>query len=168
MHTAWAKKQEVEATVMLESYDLVVITDTWWDEATIDGYRLLKRDRRGRRDGGVGLFFKKCIDFEEMSPKNSHEQIKSLWVRIGDRGNKGNLVDVYYRLPNQGEPIDKAFLLQLQETSYSQGLILLRDFNYPDICSESSTVNCRQSRRLLECMEDNFFEPDNRQRYQRG
>ncbi|KAF4803712.1 hypothetical protein TURU_013810 [Turdus rufiventris] len=162
------EEQEVEATVMLESYDLVVITDTWWDEATIDGYRLLKRDRRGRRGGGVDLFFKKCIDYEEMSPENSHEQDKSLWVRIRDRGNKGNLAGVYYRLPSQGEPIDKAFLLQLQETSYSQGLILLRDFNYPDICWESSTVSCRQSRRLLECMEDNFFEPDNRQPYQRG
>ncbi|KAK4818026.1 hypothetical protein QYF61_004150 [Mycteria americana] len=31
------------------------------------------------------------------------------------------------------------------------------DFNHPDICWKSSTASCRQSRRLLECTEDNFL-----------
>jgi len=51
-------------------------------------------------------------------------------------------------LPDQGEPTDKAFLLQLQEASCSQALVLLGDFNHPDICGKSSMVSCRQSRRL--------------------
>ena len=67
------------------------------------------------------------------------------------------MVGVYYRLPNQGEPVDEAFLLQLQEASRSQALILLGDFNHPDICWKSSTASCRQCRRLLECIEDNFL-----------
>ena len=67
------------------------------------------------------------------------------------------MVGVYYRLPNQGEPIDEAFLLQLQEASHSQALVLLGDFNHPDICWKSSMASCRQSRRLLECFEDNFL-----------
>ncbi|TRZ08196.1 hypothetical protein HGM15179_018912 [Zosterops borbonicus] len=117
-------KQELEATMLLESYDLVAITET-------------------------------C---EELSLKNSHEQVKSLWVRTRDQGNKGNLVvGVYYRPPDQGEPIDKAFLLQLQETLHLQALILLGDFNYPNICWESSMATCWQSRRLLECMDNNFL-----------
>ena len=42
-------KQE-EATMLLESYDLVAITEIWWDEshdwsAAINGYRLFRRDR---------------------------------------------------------------------------------------------------------------------------
>ena len=70
----------------------------------------------------------------QLSLKNSHEQVESLWVRITDQGNKGRLVvGVYYRPPNQGEPTDEAFLLQLQEASHSQALILLRDFNHPKI-----------------------------------
>jgi len=40
---------------------------------------------------------------------------------------------VYYRLPDQGEPADELFFLQLQEASHLQALILLRDFNQPDI-----------------------------------
>ncbi|KAK4830595.1 hypothetical protein QYF61_012021 [Mycteria americana] len=44
------KHEELEATVLLESYDLVAITESWWDEshdwsAAINGYRLFRRDR---------------------------------------------------------------------------------------------------------------------------
>ncbi|GAB0205988.1 mitochondrial enolase superfamily member 1 [Grus japonensis] len=60
-------------------------------------------------------------------------------------------------LPNQVEPIDEAFLLQLQEASPLWALILLGEFSHPDICWKSSMVSCRQSRRLLECIGDNFL-----------
>jgi len=54
------------------------------------------------------------LECEELSLKNSHQHIESLWIRIRDRGNKTNLaVGVYHRTPNQGVPIDEAFLLQL-------------------------------------------------------
>jgi len=43
-------------------------------------------------------------------------------------------VGVYYRPPDQGELTDKAFFLQLQEALHSQSLILLGDFNHPNIC----------------------------------
>ncbi|XP_064268375.1 uncharacterized protein LOC135296223 isoform X5 [Passer domesticus] len=33
----------------------------------------------------------------------------------------------------------------------------LRGFSHPDVCWESCTMSCRQSRRLLENMEDNFL-----------
>jgi len=55
------------------------------------------------------------------------------------------------------EPTDEAVFLQLQEALCSQSLVLLGDFNHPDICWKSSTVSCRQSRRFLEYTEDNFF-----------
>jgi len=45
--------------------------------------------------------------------------------------------------------------LQLQE-EYSQALILLGDFNHPDICWKSKTMSCSQSRRLLEFIESNL------------
>lgn len=76
---------------------------------------------------------KKWLDCTELSLKNSSVQVKSLSVKIRDQANKGILVvHAYYRLPHQGEDIDEAFLLQLQEASHLQTLILLGDFNYPD------------------------------------
>ena len=113
------KQEELEATVLLESFDLVAIIETWWDEwhdwsAAIDDHRPFRRDRWGRRGGGFALNIKNWIECEELSLKNSHQQFESLWVRIRDWCNQGNLVvGVYYRLPDQGEPTDKAFLLHL-------------------------------------------------------
>jgi len=50
-----------------------------------------------------------------------------------DVTNKGQLaVRGYYRLPGQREPVDE-ILLQLQDVSHSQALILMGDFNHPDI-----------------------------------
>lgn len=40
---------------------------------------------------------------------------------------------IYYRSPDQGGPVDKPFLLHLQEASHSQALILMGDFNDLDI-----------------------------------
>ena len=50
-------------------------------------YRLFRKDRQGRRGRGVALYIKKTLQSEELSLKNNHEQVESLWVRIGERGN---------------------------------------------------------------------------------
>ena len=49
-HSMGNKQEELEATVLLESYDLIAITETWWDEShdwkvAINSYRLFRRDR---------------------------------------------------------------------------------------------------------------------------
>ncbi|XP_014813222.1 PREDICTED: uncharacterized protein LOC106897227 [Calidris pugnax] len=157
------KQEELEAILLQESYDIVAITETWWDDSydwsvAINGYKLFRRDRSGRRGGGVALYVKKWLECEELLLKSSHDQVESLWVGIRDWDNKGSLVvGVYYRPPDQAEPVNDAFLLQLEEASRSQALILLGDFNHPDICWKSNTAGCRQSRKLLECLDDNFL-----------
>jgi len=72
------KQEELEATMLLESYDLIAITETWWDKShdwivAIDGYRLFRRDRQGKRGGGVALYIKKSVQCGELSLKSSHE-----------------------------------------------------------------------------------------------
>lgn len=67
------------------------------------------------------------------------------------------MVDVYYRSHDEGEPINEAFFLLLQEVSRSSALVLLGHINHPNICWESSTASCRQSRTVLQCMENNFL-----------
>ncbi|PKU40814.1 egf-like repeat and discoidin i-like domain-containing protein 3 [Limosa lapponica baueri] len=107
---------------------------------------------------GFTVYIKKWIECEELSLKNSHKQVESLWVRLRDQGNKGNLVvGVYHRQPDQGESVGKAFLLQLQETLPLQALILLGDFSHPNICWKSGRMSFRQSMRLLECINDHFL-----------
>ena len=55
------KQEELEDTVLLESYDLIALTETWWDEShdwsmAINGYRLFRRDSRGKRGGSIALY----------------------------------------------------------------------------------------------------------------
>lgn len=81
-----------------------------------------------------------------------------MWVKIRDETNKGHLVfGLYYRPPDQDEPVDEAFLHQLQEISCSQTLVLMRDFNHPYIHWQDNMTSCKQSRRLQEFVEDNFL-----------
>jgi len=74
----------------------------------------------GRVGGrGVALCVKKWIDCEELPLRNSQEQMESLWIKIRDGSNKSRTVArIYNMTPDQGEPIDKAFLLQLREESH--------------------------------------------------
>jgi len=74
-HSMGKKQEELEATTLLESYDLVAITETWWDKshdwsAAIDGYRLFRSDRRGGRSGGIALYIKKQTNFLEFKWQN--------------------------------------------------------------------------------------------------
>ena len=53
-------QEELEAIVQQENYDIVAITETWWDDshnwsAAMDGYKLFRRDNQGRRSSGVAL-----------------------------------------------------------------------------------------------------------------
>ena len=90
--------------ICLENYVLVAITETWWDEShdwhtVIEGYRLFRMDRQGRRGGRVALYVRKWIGCKELCLRNSHDQVESLWVKIRDRSSKGQLVvGVCYRL----------------------------------------------------------------------
>ena len=96
--------------------------------------------------GRVVPYVKKQIDCEELPLRNSQEGVESLWVKIRNRINKGQLVvRVHYRPPDQGESFDEAFLLQLQEALCLQALTLMGDFNHPDICWNSCMEGDRQS-----------------------
>ncbi|KAK4831611.1 hypothetical protein QYF61_018371 [Mycteria americana] len=108
------KQEELEAIVHQENYDMVAIMETWWDDshnwsAAMDGYKLFRRDRRGRRGGGVAVYVRECLD--------------SLELDDGDDG----------------------------------ALVLVGDFNLPDVCWKYNTAERKQSRRFLERVADNFL-----------
>ncbi|GAB0202630.1 hypothetical protein GRJ2_002728600 [Grus japonensis] len=155
------KQEELEAIVQQDSYDLVAITEKWWDNshdwsAAMDGYKLFRRDRQGRRGSGVALYVRECFDCIEL--KDCDDKVKCLWVRMRGKANKADiLLGVCYRPPNQDEEADEAFYKGLAEVSQSLALVLVGDFNLPDVCWKYNTAERKQSRRFLECVEDNFL-----------
>ncbi|GAB0189153.1 mitochondrial enolase superfamily member 1 [Grus japonensis] len=86
------------------------------------------------------------------------EPTESLWVRIKRRAwARDIIVGVCYRPPDQGDRADEALYRQIEAASRSQALVLMGDFNNPDICWRDNTAEHKQSRKFLECVEDNFL-----------
>ncbi|GAB0203473.1 hypothetical protein GRJ2_002812900 [Grus japonensis] len=153
------KQEELEAIVQWENYDIVAIMETRWDDlhnwsAAMDGYKLFRRDRQGRRGGGVALCVG-CFDCLELD--DGDDRVECLWVRIRGKANKADKVGVCYRPPNQDEEADEIFYKQLGEVSQSLALVLMGDFNLPDVCWKYNRAKRKQSRRFLECVEENFL-----------
>jgi len=65
------KQEELETIAQQDSYDLVTITESWWDSshdwnAVMDGYRLFRKDRPTRRGGGVALYVREQLECIEL------------------------------------------------------------------------------------------------------
>ena len=94
----------------------------------------------------------------EFCPGADERLAESLWERIKGQAIMADIVlGVCYRPPDQEEDIDEASFRQLQVTSQSQALVLMGDFNHPDVCWEDHTARHKQSRRFLKCIGHNFL-----------
>ncbi|GAB0182550.1 hypothetical protein GRJ2_000720300 [Grus japonensis] len=155
------KREELEAFAQSQCYDATGISETWWEEscdwcAVMDGYRLFRRDRQGRRCWGVGLYGTEGLDCTELSVGN--DTVGSLWVRIKGQANKGDvIVGVYYRPPSQDDATDELFFKELREASRSTALVFIGDFNLPDVNWEHHTADTSRSRSFLKHLDDNFL-----------
>ncbi|KAJ7404209.1 mitochondrial fission process protein 1 [Willisornis vidua] len=117
------------------------------------GYKLFRKDRQGRRGGGVAQYIRESLDSVEL--KVSNNKVECVWTRIKGKANKAdNLMGVSYRPSNQDDEGDELFYKQLADVSESPALILVGNFNLSDISWELNTTEKRQSRRFLECTED--------------
>ena len=120
-HSMGNKQEELEAVMKQENSDVVAITETWWDvshdwSVPIDGYKLFRRDRQGRRGGGVVLYVRDCYDCFEH--KCSEDRVECLCVRIRGKANRADVVvGVYYRPPTQDREVDEIFYRHLGEIS---------------------------------------------------
>jgi len=156
-------QEELEICVRSQDHDLIVITEMWWDSsqdwnAFMDGCVLFRKDRSIRQGGGVALYVTEQLEYIELCLRVDEEQMESLWVRIKGQAHTGDtVVGVYYRPPDQKKEADHAFYRQLKVTSQSQGLVLMGEFNHPDICWEDHTARHTQSRRFLQSIDDNFL-----------
>ncbi|RMC22044.1 hypothetical protein DUI87_02915 [Hirundo rustica rustica] len=106
------------------------------------------------KGGGVALYIRMAFDAIDIIISN--DEVECLWVRIKGKANMTNiLLGFYYGPPNQ-EEVDNLFYKQLENVSGA--LVLVGDFNLPDICWKLNTAERRQSRKFLECIEDNFLQ----------
>ena len=150
--------------MLLENHDIAANTENCWDDSMTRVWLSTATSwlgGAGKEGGeeGIAIYIRKWTECEELSLKNSHEQVKSLWVTVRDWGCKGSLViGVCYR-PHRGACWWSLLPPASGDIAIASTCPVWGDFNQPDICWKSSMANCRQSRRLLECIENNFLSP---------
>ncbi|TRZ08838.1 hypothetical protein HGM15179_018278 [Zosterops borbonicus] len=87
----------------------------------------------------VAIMEREALD--AMGIETNEDEVECLWVRIKGKANKADiLVGVCYRPPYQNEEVDYLFYKQLVDVSGSPVLVLVGDFNLPDICCKLNTA----------------------------
>jgi len=89
------KQVELEAIVQQDSYDLVAITEKWWDDshdwsAVMDGYKLFRRDKQGKRGGGVALHVRDYFDCIELD--DCDDKVECFWEKRRGKANKADIL----------------------------------------------------------------------------
>ena len=81
------KQEELELRAHSEGYDIIGVTGTWWDTSNdgriaMDGYKLFRKDRQGRRGGGVALYIKENLECIKVDYGACKCSIECLWVKV--------------------------------------------------------------------------------------
>jgi len=100
--------------------------------------------------------------FDCVNINDCDDKVECLWVKMRGKASKADiLLGVCYRQPNQDEEVDEEVdevcYKRLAEVSQSLALVLVGDFNLPDICWKYNTAERKQSRKFLECVEGNYL-----------
>ena len=104
----------------------------------------------------MALYVRDCFDCIEVDGCN--DKVECLWVKMRGKANKADtLLGVCYGPPNQDEEANEVFYKRLAEVPQLLALVLMGYFNLPYICWKCNTAERRQSRRFLQCVEDNFL-----------
>ncbi|GAB0209831.1 hypothetical protein GRJ2_003448800 [Grus japonensis] len=112
----------------LQGYDLTGITETWWD---------------GSYDWSVGMEGYRLFRKDRQGRQGGggahyvNDQLECMELHLG----------------MDEEPTES---LWIGAASHSQALVLIGDFNHPDICWRDNAAERKQSRKFLECVDDNF------------
>uniref|UniRef100_A0A803JAV9 Reverse transcriptase domain-containing protein n=1 Tax=Xenopus tropicalis TaxID=8364 RepID=A0A803JAV9_XENTR len=156
------KLGELQAIACIENYDLIGITETWWDDkcdwaANLNGYTLFRRDREIKKGGGVCLYVKS--DLKPCNKDITNENVESLWVEIsvGLKVTKKMIIGVCYKPPRIDEGDEAQLLLQMEEASKLGQVVVMGDFNYPDIDWSNGVAKSERASRFVNMLNDNFL-----------
>ena len=149
-----------------------MICETWWTDVSttnINGYSLFRKDRIGKRGGGVCIYVDESIKSYCISNADlSNENIEQIWCSV-EIGNEKILRGCYYRPGDTDvnyckeivESINTA--KKLVESKKYNGLLIGGDFNFSTIkwndeCMGFNTVESYvPSNLFLDCLHDNFL-----------
>ena len=157
------KRDEVEFYALQNDIDIMAIVESWASseimdaELAIEGFILFRRDRSRipwQRGGGLLLYVRIGLQMEELQDVNRAD-CEALWCRMMIEKGREVIVGLCYRSGSNSKEEDEAMFDAIGRMAGKQ-LILLGDFNYPEIdWDEGCTTG--EGERFLEVIQDNFM-----------
>ena len=154
------KMSELLTTVEAMDPPGIGVSETWGDtdildaEFSIPGYTMFRSDRiKGHRGGGVLLYIKSELNATEM--KMTSKFSDQVWCKISITNGDELLIGVVYRSPNNREN-DNSLCNLIGEVG-GRPLLLMGDFNYPDIDWSIPCGMSTVSQQFVDSTEDAFL-----------
>ena len=160
------KKDELSLVIDNNYPDIIGITESWANSQILDselmvkGYRFFRSDRKDTtfgRGGGVLLYIKENIIVKERKDLEYDQIGSSVWVDVSikEKITDKVTVELVYRSPNNTEANDDLLYKGLNNSA-KNNVLIMGDFNYPDIDWDTNTSS-RHGKRFLDTINDNFL-----------
>ena len=152
-----------ELNIMVEDIDphIIGITESWATPDISDAelgmtrYVVFRKDRLGRRGGGVILYIKESIQAYEIKLEKEAECEEAVWCNIVT-GNSTLTVGLVYRSPNISMEENEKIHNAIKEVS-KRDCIIMGDFNHGHIQWTSLQSTGREDQEFLNLVQDSFL-----------
>ena len=137
------------------------ITETWAinditdAELGLEGYAMFRKDRMGRRGGGVLLYIKDNIPAYEVQLQEEADCNEAIWCKLVT-GHTTVTIGVVYRCPDITKQNNEKIHNAISEVSKGD-CIIMGDFNHGNIKWDSLQSTGVEDQRFLCRVQDNFL-----------
>ena len=155
------KKTELNIMVDDIKPHIIGITESWANnditdaELGLEGYVMFRKDRMGRRGGGVLLYIKENIPAYEVQLQEEADCKEALWCNLVT-GHTTVTIGVVYRCPNITIQNNEKIHNAISEVSKGD-CIIMGDFNHGNIKWDSQQSTGVEDQKFLCLVQDNFL-----------
>ena len=152
-----------ELNIMVEDIDphIIGIIESWANtditdaELGLKGYVMFRRDRIGKRRGGVILYVKESIQAYEIKLESEADYDEAVWCKIVS-GNSKLTIALVYRSPNINEADNTKIQNAIKEVSKGE-CIIMGDFNHGHIQWKSLECTGGDDQQFLFLIQESFL-----------
>ena len=154
------KKNELDIMVDEIKPHIIGITESWANnditdaELGLEGYVMFRKDRMGKRGGGVLLYIKETIPAYEVQLHEEADCNEAIWCKLVT-GHTTVTIGVVYRCPNITKENNEKIHNAISEVSKGD-CIIMRDFNHGNIKWDTLQSTGIEDQKFLCLVQDNF------------
>ena len=155
------KKSELNIMVDDIKPHIIGITESWANnditdaELGLEGYVMFRKDRIGKRGGGILLYIKETIPAYEVQLQEEADCKEALWCNLVT-GHTKITIGVVYRCPNITIQNNEKIHNAISEVSKGD-CIIMGDFNHGNIKWDSQQSTGVEDQKFLCLVQDNFL-----------